>query len=67
MGRRQRFVLCLFGALILTCVLIVVVGNTLGAYSGTALVDAGKEGLKGAISGLIGALSMLIGDGHERR
>lgn len=59
--KRQISVVVSFGAVIGLCALMTVAGNFLGPYSGTKLSDAGAEGLKIAISALVGALSAMIG------
>jgi hypothetical protein len=61
MGAKQRTILLIFGALVVFCALLVVVGNFLGAHAGTTLTDIASEGLKMTISALVGALSALLG------
>jgi hypothetical protein len=61
MTKRQRTVLFVFGLLIVFCALLIVVGNFLGPFAGVNLTDAATEGLKVAISALVGALSAMLG------
>jgi lipopolysaccharide export LptBFGC system permease protein LptF len=61
MDGRQKFVVGIFGALILISVIMVVIGDFLGPYSGSKLSDIGAESFKISVSALVGALSSMLG------
>lgn len=63
MNSRQRFVVSVFGLLIIFCTLMVVVGNFLGPHAGVGLVTVAAEGFKISVAALVGALSAMLGGG----